>query len=1683
VRTSATETLEECKQKLKTLKNAAAKRAKAIKDTEIEAVRHARSSQYQLSSLRMKLQNIMLEIDAVHKQLAVYPGCELETTTSIVRQLRGGDPKSLSSKTIFHLIQTSIIYAEQFLQYVQNGGLSAEPIAPEPDQEMRRSIQEQLGLLRQQRGDVVRELELPQESVRKVSLLHRSLHRLQHEMVYDDFHSFCMRIAAKAHPARPSTIHEQPRSIFATPLLSLPRAGKHAFLVKTAERHAKAAAARASAAPLPGDAGDLTSSGFKDLLAQLGLLPWKISAAGAEQVFLEFVPAYAQVVKFRGRRGIENMTPFEEPPPSEPRAPKSVISQMVVRAKEFANHYKVVDPRQARDRLRDPSSGMRLMAVRIKQRTKRHMRQMRRQARAQKQGSLEAEVERDFSDIKSESSEGGIGQGRAWLRKNAPLAISSSEKSPFHAMCSEGIVERTTEAVVAAEQRRQRVGRTRQAFLSRERAAFTSLKRKQLCMPRPGPVLLDVNHWCLHVDGDYLGYDREAEFALSADAKYVFMPDTVADGGPVLFRVHAVLGRWRLLLVVQTPDFMIERFKRATLCRHGVARHVCRRPECQGGSSLAGAVPVLVLSGSSGVRACMGVLSPAVKGGVKVQVSKGWCTNGSSEPVKYSTLLGVQGVLDEEVAPGLWSVKWPSSHVNTAQFCDPFPLVGTPGQGLAVNVALALKDRIDSVCGTAAMQEKLVSKIVKNLCEAISVHPGRVSIVQVQLNTIILRFHRSVTSDTRTPAALAETLVSLINSGVTKKRVPEIDRGNIIILAHSSAQKEDSIGAYALANIATLKNLLFTSGQMGSLEYAEQGHEQAHLSQVRRADTSAASLARRRGALEFFAASIVGLSAVVELNVVGGGGLHSEVLENFSLRPDLQRKILVDLARAALPEVISDQQLQLIAESMHILSVEQHGFEVINAQKKADSRQQSFRTVLREGMARLRTEQNGQNLTRHPNSTRLIASLRFSMGQDTLELLPDVNVESGEGGGVGGGRLKEWAVLFALRIAGVVLNRGSPLYAGRSVVTQMVEEGSTLAVSLDLQLPDRTKDANKTFPETLSRTSTPRDAFEVGVMGGYDRGGDGVGAGAVWHDKMPLIKSRRLCVALLQGAAPHLDINESLALLEESHNNMLEACDALWRKQAMRKSAAATPRMLPSTSPPPSPPLTHTRPQAPPAARGTSLGEEGRGKERAEWEEERVVREEDVCEYCRTGRMRGGGAGCEKCGGRCCFAGVRVRLRERVDPHHHLSVFKGCDGWLQQRAQGEPGRWLVRFQGAAEAIPASVGAGGIYDLCYPPAEARLSRHIAREAKAATHLRPERTRALYFGEQMTQHQSAAYGVLWPESQEAGEELVLPHTARAGARVIVSRAWCRGPVKASTRRDSREGRGSDARYGRFVGRIGTLTRPAVGGSWYASFEGLPGEYAFSVSGGVTALALVPAFYSSAVSMVSFSSSSSSVTAASSSKKGDADEPKLGGRQRVGAEMRLHVSFAFSRAFGPGDTVSVHLPGFSIGAQQMDEEEASLETAIQRAHDTKAVQQQTRASAEAARAAAEAATGTGEQAETAEELALKAAQEAEEAAAELKAAFGRAWATDARSVSGINAVKKTPVLVEQSRLQHVRGNKAPHCLTTRYETVTASEIRTPVHKFSRVICIFTLHSKCTRTLTIESFSGFASKACCYL
>jgi len=64
--------------------------------------------------------------------------------------------------------------------------------------------------------------------------------------------------------------------------------------------------------------------------------------------------------------------------------------------------------------------------------------------------------------------------------------------------------------LVAARQR-ERLVCVRGAALARERASFTNRRRIQKRIKPAGPVLLDLHHWCLHIDGDYLGLDRYAK--------------------------------------------------------------------------------------------------------------------------------------------------------------------------------------------------------------------------------------------------------------------------------------------------------------------------------------------------------------------------------------------------------------------------------------------------------------------------------------------------------------------------------------------------------------------------------------------------------------------------------------------------------------------------------------------------------------------------------------------------------------------------------------------------------------------------------------------------------------------------------------------------------------------------------------------------------------------------------------------------------------------------------------------------------------------------------------------------------------------------------------------------------------------------------------------------------------------
>ena len=66
-----------------------------------------------------------------------------------------------------------------------------------------------------------------------------------------------------------------------------------------------------------------------------------------------------------------------------------------------------------------------------------------------------------------------------------------------------------------------------------------------------------------------------------------------------------------------------------------------------------------------------------------------------------------------------------------------------------------------------------------------------------------------------------------------------------------------------------------------------------------------------------------------------------------------------------------------------------------------------------------------------------------------------------------------------------------------------------------------------------------------------------------------------------------------------------------------------------------------------------------------------------------------------------------------------------------------------------------------------------------------------------------------------SGRAGEIFVAPHNARPGALVVLSPGWCR-----SVRQGERAGACSKLEaYSKFVGHVGVLTRPGVGGSWFA------------------------------------------------------------------------------------------------------------------------------------------------------------------------------------------------------------------------------------------------------------------------
>ena len=227
------------------------------------------------------------------------------------------------------------------------------------------------------------------------------------------------------------------------------------------------------------------------------------------------MPGYSQARQAKGMPSVGNMPPFEDAV-FEPRAPLSAAEQLLCRVRDFIHNSPTGDPRLQRDRLRKPSGIMAALALR---RTRRRKRLARRRGLAQRQEG----------DEPSSEEAGERRQARRWLRKSSRTQMSSPVRSKFHSQC--GTREDHPDAarclppeVVATIEKRRR-NETRKWFLAQERKEHTTLQKRQQRLAVPQNVLLHVRHWLLDIDADLLGFDREAEFAMTADAKYVIMPE------------------------------------------------------------------------------------------------------------------------------------------------------------------------------------------------------------------------------------------------------------------------------------------------------------------------------------------------------------------------------------------------------------------------------------------------------------------------------------------------------------------------------------------------------------------------------------------------------------------------------------------------------------------------------------------------------------------------------------------------------------------------------------------------------------------------------------------------------------------------------------------------------------------------------------------------------------------------------------------------------------------------------------------------------------------------------------------------------------------------------------------------------------------------------------------------------
>jgi hypothetical protein len=276
---AAREAVPERLQHLVTLKDEAAKEAREIKEIEIQVTRFSRSVEYQGSALRLRLQNVARHVTTLRVELGENPGVEL-------RGVKMAVPQVLRLLTVLSSgVHDILQHAQSFLTYVKSGGEMsgmAVPEAPELDPSIGTDLRELDISLAEEQNTLNRLLSEPLNNVRKVSMLQRSLHRLQHEISYEDYHNFCTRIAGKAiAPSRTPTIAETSRSksildSYTCSAVRLPKAPPSVASAQAAQRRAKVASKKA--ARLADEAASSNPSGLS-----VRLCAWTAQAFACRQ--------------------------------------------------------------------------------------------------------------------------------------------------------------------------------------------------------------------------------------------------------------------------------------------------------------------------------------------------------------------------------------------------------------------------------------------------------------------------------------------------------------------------------------------------------------------------------------------------------------------------------------------------------------------------------------------------------------------------------------------------------------------------------------------------------------------------------------------------------------------------------------------------------------------------------------------------------------------------------------------------------------------------------------------------------------------------------------------------------------------------------------------------------------------------------------------------------------------------------------------------------------------------------------------------------------------------------------------------------------------------------------------------------------------------------------------------------